>query len=1162
MIQLQTLALFRFFRPQWALLPYLRLKYPARYLESCQIQHIFDIFQVYKLTGKIWSISMEISPKKQKIESAWTSHTIQLKDPPGTPTMSEVIFYSIISDDSQVVTPTESSIFAVNPEGVYTCSRLGLIPRTPLLLLLSVAGKQYVLEVSTKQQVYGLYSDKQIRNAKTKMKVNRIPSAIKRKAAAVAENILGIKRAMNRPMMPVHNFLRLAATLTKKVPSGTKTASMDIQKIKTGISNVLTQLEQAQTMRDDLLKLTGKDRAPPDELLSQLEDKLVQLYSSDYQKHRLAFADELKAYKPTRALALDRCFDSLATSKAAKKPDAAAQQRIHQRLDNLSTKIKLISSSLAKMRGSSLNMVLDMVCHPRSVFSQGIKPYAVTRTDVLETIGIGENAKSVLNATALSIAAIRRKTFELCQGLQLVLSTRAEPSPFHGVVSTASWLKDISGALQSADMGFRKTKRECSVDIHFNWNNIVSKKQKEKWMQFQKAMVNTIQSSDFCRSARDIKAQLHLLIGSVSRENKSGKQTDLSNWSQKSTQTTLVSHLKWIWLFTMQVVRGFNGTDPDQFITIVLESALGDDLIKSFIGWWASVLNRIKAKAQTSDFVKPNICTRPKKNVTADSMVYGDPFELGIEALWSQHLSQWPEEPSDTMNRMACARDCQLIMLLCIANARSCRPHIADEVCIVSQEQFDALAPHKWQNHQLRYGFWIIISEHHGQMTRVRIFNNDSKANVAMADGTINMHLEKKYSDNDRFDTIVFDANKWKAGYGWMKAILPRFIFAYNVLTPANRLYTSSIKDGKTFLDVPIYTMPTATSPLANQHFLRLDNQKYSGNYATAIAKAQKACGISRAVYPRDFQPEAIARQKKAGVTIVRCPPHAGTRDFTVAIGQKQSTAPWVGTSFTKRLAQIYTGKVVMDSSYRLVYDLTKKRKRNVVYAFNPFDVQCLKTQPKLFGRLMWKNGEFEEHEQQWTAQDIASLQELTAGCAGEGFICKFSAPRHCEISKLYMARDILKQFAGQNHPILVGMASWIDERKIMECHISDAVILSHYCKHNIKQDLCNIKYLRQHTADRLKGHPYAPKFDIAKGIITQWPTGLIGKEQSDETLWERAKSFKKLTISEQIKSLHHFACIRVFVEYLMTQYARFQAHPELVPMWQWVRSLSQNKNS
>ena len=130
---------------------------------------------------------MERYSKKQKIESAWTSHTIQLKDP-GAPTMSEVIFYSIISDDSQDVTPTECSIFAVNPEGVHTCSRLGLIPRNPLLLLLSVAGKQYVLEVSTKQDVYGLYSDKQIRSAKAKMKDNRIPSGIKRKAAAVAQH--------------------------------------------------------------------------------------------------------------------------------------------------------------------------------------------------------------------------------------------------------------------------------------------------------------------------------------------------------------------------------------------------------------------------------------------------------------------------------------------------------------------------------------------------------------------------------------------------------------------------------------------------------------------------------------------------------------------------------------------------------------------------------------------------------------------------------------------------------------------------------------------------------------------------------------------------------------------------------------------------------------
>ena len=84
----------------------------------------------------------EISQKKKDRISMDHTHTIQLKDS-GAPTMSEVIFYSVISDDSQVVTPTESSIFAVNPEGVYTCSRLGLIPRTPLLLLLSVAAVPY-----------------------------------------------------------------------------------------------------------------------------------------------------------------------------------------------------------------------------------------------------------------------------------------------------------------------------------------------------------------------------------------------------------------------------------------------------------------------------------------------------------------------------------------------------------------------------------------------------------------------------------------------------------------------------------------------------------------------------------------------------------------------------------------------------------------------------------------------------------------------------------------------------------------------------------------------------------------------------------------------------------------------------------------------------------
>ena len=141
------------------------------------------------------------------------------------------------------------------------------------------------------------------------------------------------------------------------------------------------------------------------------------------------------------------------------------------------------------------------------------------------------------------------------------------------------------------------------------------------------------------------------------------------------------------------------------------------------------------------------------------------------------------------------------------------------------------------------------------------------------------------------------------------------------------------------------------------------------------------------------------------------------------------------------------------------------------------------------------------------------------------------------------------------NHPILAGLDVQIAGQKVVEAHESDEVIIASYCKKNRHEDLCNIKKLA-HTPSRLHGHPNPPQINLETGVI-EFPSGLVPPVASAEDLWTRAKQFRKLSVSEQMKSLHHFQCVKAAVVYLQGQYLRFQKQPELASLWAWVISLN-----
>ena len=141
----------------------------------------------------------------------------------------------------------------------------------------------------------------------------------------------------------------------------------------------------------------------------------------------------------------------------------------------------------------------------------------------------------------------------------------------------------------------------------------------------------------------------------------------------------------------------------------------------------------------------------------------------------------------------------------------------------------------------MQHGLFIVEGSN-----KLTIWLNDRKVNIPHPNGKRNMQLWKKYVSPDDYDPVVFDAGLsssatlgWRKGCEWMKDFMPRFKMAMQIMAPAGRFHTSSLRrsDNAALFDVPVHCAIALNSPEYLSTRFNLTGAT-AANFETALAQA------------------------------------------------------------------------------------------------------------------------------------------------------------------------------------------------------------------------------------------------------------------------------------------------------------------------------------
>ena len=1021
-------------------------------------------------------------------------------DPPAHPRkkMSDVVYYALVGADLELPPELETRpTCRLTKEGTVVAQRVGSVPKRAVLMLIRIASSTYVLELRTKaEEIYPGFSYDQYNTAKTAARRSDdapIPprDRVYKVVVALAKR-LGLPPSKRLYSLPF--WCRLISNLRQKTKAPRKQAEQRGRKnTRTALErNIERQIRQLRSKQQAVGQLAQRGITASISAVQYkpLEDDLVayflatqntEIYTEFEHVHSAALARYVKSGIPP-----------------AKPSRAAAASIVAERIDSLEALVQLVDNTnqhLSQNNASVRDVLVAHVCGPTFALVSLLGTFAPRLPHV----------KNRLLATGLNVYygnnCIMNRCKTMTNALQMCLATRTTPNVYHGTI-----VKPQTGVLKCIINALEHNHRATGlVKIRILMARVLKHQRlNEAWKAFMRDAVTKLHASYAGKTPPEILQRVSGFIGDVS----GGKycKTDVNQWVKPDTREKMVRDLQWLWLWAQLLVGGFDNTF-ESFVHIYLESAIGKDLVMCFVGWFAELSESLKSALQKNPgtFAPPKICANVRARSTK-TLVYGPPVRVCIDALWEACVHQWPKPPEDRADAIACARFVQFIFFWALTQKYQIRPHMCDEVSVVTQAQFDALQPERWSGQELTHGLWVIYKQSGDTLDYIKIAINDSKVNRTNASGQRNQANYKKYVEPFQHRTEYCQSGGWTSENRWLKRMWPYVMLVNATLAPVR--FCTDRGANNSCIERPIYTWPTPMSPVATKKCLRVLEPK--GTFDDVMEWARDAVG-SVSTGALEFTQSKVQARRNEGIEVVREPGFVS--------GNVANTGPWCERQLNQFMSQwLSAGTLAMDpKDWRLDVDATtrqRKRKRDV--ALNTPKLETLKGRPRLLG-----NGTF-------TDADLASLRAMV------NVRVEYKGSRHCELSTEFLANDVLMKIHS-DQTLLDAFKAVIQSRLDRELH-GEHVGRQNYNKKNTGLELCSPDHWASAPA-RLKAHPTPPKFD--DNGITQWPTTLVTPAKTlnaKESVWTRASiNFSHLTLKEQTESLHFFAGMRKLVVFLQT---------------------------
>ena len=1055
--------------------------------------------------------------------------------------------------------------YTLTKEGTFACRRIGAKPASETTLLLLVEGaKAFVLEQADRKTLYGNISDDQHRRIRARhSKAHHTEPRL----FHIATKLAGVTKkktcfysltTWNKMMDEMQNIKPTGAV---KVVSGGK-------RVYNAVARILAALQEKQEAFEELTSMgvavTENDREVLAPILSELEVCLTHLYCLDWAEYKDAFAEELVQYKEQKKAAL---LSKIAQSKpvVAQVDGQYEQYKIGSRIKDKQTTVNQHAKVMATTQGTAEDLACHMLCDPRRPFARGLAPHVVTMTDLKSALESKHLASDTVN-----ISGLRHFLRNISFGLQMLVATRDTPNPFHKNASQSGWLKRISMNLSTHEQNLRaaKTQEPALKTISLTFSKSASQLKQEQCKSFLSEMYEHVWEK-MPKNEHDIKEKLNKLLmpyGGYTQTrlqgNKSSDGTNVGKWKNKEKQRDILKNLSWLWFLANETVS-FDGSVED-FITIYLESAFGEWLIRAFMAYRSRVGKILGDAVKMPLFICPSICTvsSPRRGKQLTKLVFGaEPLELCIDYVWSRIQLEWPTIPTDHKAQVARARMIVFVTMWSLVEKYSMRVHNLDKFSIITPEEKRQRHPMNWDGYEMENGVTIVADQYN-----VTVEILDTKLVVANSDKKRDWNLHGSYF----YTETLCIAGNWQPNFEWFQSLWKPLQWAVSVLAPANRFYTSSIYDmnSKTWSEVPVTTVPLPTTPNDNKLSLQIDQTKFPvyKKYQDLHAEALKRLELCKT--EEDY--------KQHGVRATPFPSRPKADDYTPAARKNMSSDTSVfHAENMQHFISTFGTKFSLATQKRLnwklsVYNPEAKRKRG---ANNEYHFQPLQSMSELLGLPRLFGGRF-------GSNDLSSLAALAQGCLTRELIFDIKSARHSCIAMYYAFQEVFKRFVSRSdHGLTTGWEEKRNEVKVREVHMEDKTNKLGYCKQTKLYDICRPsnwyassvidnkpsfilrKIIWSHPCMKnAQGEYHADAIQLGtENPIKHWPTGLVTSLKPDHDQSPplvRCGDMEMLTLHEQIQQLWTLRACRTWFEYLHSRHEMFSTDAGLVNLRAFVKDI------
>ena len=715
----------------------------------------------------------------------------------------------------------------------------------------------------------------------------------------------------------------------------------------------------------------------------------------------------------------------------------------------------------------------------------------------------------------------------------------------------------------------------------------------------------TYVSSKMPKCEHDITVKLNSHLkkwGGFTTQRGGVKGTNVSKWHEPDEQKRILKKgLMGLWLLARTSVA-FDGT-PEGFVKIFLFSEFGDPLIRAYMSWRSVVSKLLNNAVRTTNWACPRIAIviNPKLETKTDQVVFGRaPIELIVNWLWLRRLVEFTSYPTDPIKKVACARLIMFTFTWAVIIKYGCRVHCVEKIGVVTVDEYKSLEPKHWNFHELQYGVWIV---HDAETITLHI--NDSKkiTNPGGKQRDQQLFSDFHYEDEIKVSGVYQNKNDW------FEKMFASIVWAYDVLAPRGRVYTTNIwnMETKSFKEAPMFYCPTPKTPTSSLMILQIDQSRYKNTDGTPIDSfkelviaAKNATHISkrRAI----TCPDEIAALKRAGVTLPMFPSRP---DKSLHQGSKASASSDTNSMYNVQMVDLVSQ-----------FGASKFKLRNIESRFSwKFDAYLPKP-PKSerksgasHTKTSVKQYEFQKAFKDrrdlngceklfggfFDLYDVDSLTVLANGCRKKELLMDLKAPRHSNIACHVWAQEFLSNFIANAkmtkrqkqekqqrilHPLETCFKNAQAVLAEKEVHFSTETIDTSYCDMMHRCQICKpaqafkqcmigdeqtyvIKKLiwSHRSMKNARGEFLKDAIDIGGDGISHWPTTMAPSYATEEhegtSILSRCHDFQLLSPMEQMEVLWTLSAFRTFLDNLHEGYASFCDNKELVKLWRFVKEIS-----